>query len=86
MGEKKRQLWVLLENAKGTFLKCNTLFRGKKKPTPELFEQFNLIPHLHSDLSKFSDVRENPHPSMVTKLLPKGRYCILNAKLFASIY
>lgn len=32
MGEKKRQLWVLLENAKGTFLKCNTLFRGKKSP------------------------------------------------------
>lgn len=56
-----------------------------EKPTPELFEKFNLIPHLHSDLSKFK-VREKLHPCMVTKLLPKARNCILNAKLFTSIY
>lgn len=85
MGKKRDNYGFYLKMPKEHFLNV-ILYSGEKKPTPELFEQFNLIPHLHSDLSKFRDVRENPHPSMVTKLLPKGRYCILNAKLFASIY
>lgn len=40
-------------------------------PTSELFEKSNLI-NLHSDLLKFNG-RKEPHPSMVTKLLPKAR-------------
>lgn len=80
----KRRLQILFENAKGTYLKCTIKFRRKKCHTPE-FKKFNLIPHLHSDLSKFN-VKEKSHPRMVTKLLLKARYCVFNSKLFASIY
>lgn len=58
---------------------------GEKKCHIQEFKKFNIIPHLHSDLSKFN-VREKSHPRMVTKLLLKARYCIFNASSLPAFF
>lgn len=80
-GEKRDNYGFYLKMPKEHFF--NVVFNLREKNTSELFEKFNLIPHLHSDLSKFN-VREKLYLSMVTKLLPKARNYLLNAKLFTS--